>query len=79
MYPNVSGALILWKAAKGLGILPPSYPYQHSPQPSKARLQNKDPSSVERVSCNPVPEDLVSEYQNVRFVLWKERNSTYPW
>ena len=46
----------------------PSYPYPHSPQgpqPSKAHLQNKDPSSVERVSSNPVPVDLVSEYPNV--------------
>ena len=68
IYPGVAGALISWKAAKGLGILPPSYPYPHSPQgpqPGKARLQNEDPSSVEQVSCNPVPEDLVSEYPNV--------------
>ena len=68
IYPGVSGALISWKATKDLGILPPSYPYPHSPQcpqPSKGRLQKKDPSSVERVTCNPVPEDLVSEYPNV--------------
>ena len=32
IYPGVSGALISWKAAKGLGILPPRYPYPHSPQ-----------------------------------------------
>ena len=27
IYPGVSGALISWKAAKGLGILHPQYPY----------------------------------------------------
>ena len=27
IYPGVTGALILWKAAKGLGILPPYYPH----------------------------------------------------
>ena len=27
IYPGVSGALISWKAAKGLGILPSCYPY----------------------------------------------------
>ena len=27
IYPGIAGALISWKAAKGLGILPPHYPY----------------------------------------------------
>ena len=27
IFPGVSGALISWKAAKELGILPPQYPY----------------------------------------------------
>ena len=27
IYPGIAGALILWKAAKGLGILPPHYPH----------------------------------------------------
>ena len=27
IFPGVSGALISWKAAKKLGILPPQYPY----------------------------------------------------
>ena len=30
IYPGVSGALISWKAAKHLGILPASYPYLES-------------------------------------------------
>lgn len=32
IYPNISGALLSWKACKGLGILPDCYPHPITPQ-----------------------------------------------
>ena len=44
IYPGVTGALIFWKAAKGLGILLPSYP-----QPAVQLLQGINPQKVTAV------------------------------
>ena len=68
IYPGMSGALISWKAAKGLGILPLSYPYPDSIQDSDVQA-NKMPDSVSKhvqlVNCNPTAEDLINQFPTV--------------
>lgn len=56
IYPGVSGALISWKTAKNLRILPESYPY-----PDNSHLA----MSVNQVSGSPTTEDLVKQFPTV--------------
>ena len=66
IYPGVTGALISWKAAKGLGILPPYYP-----QPAVQLLQG-DPQKVtpactliQQTENQSVAQTLVAQYPAV--------------
>ena len=48
IYPGVTGALISWKAAKGLGILPPHYPQSNG----KAEATVKSMKKIIRAAWN---------------------------
>ena len=61
IYPGVSGALISWKAAKGLGILHPQYPYPGN-WPGKQEQQSESAHIQTVTTVNikyPTAEDLL--------------------
>ena len=68
IYPGVSGVLISWKAAKGLGILSASYPYPQN-QPDKDEQLNQKSYlrdvQLGQVGCSPTAEDLVKQFPTV--------------
>ena len=49
IYPGILGALISWKAAKELGILPPHYPY---PQASKTSSNGGAQSDIKTTTID---------------------------
>ena len=64
IYPGVSGALISWKAAKGLGILPDHYPhpgrlFKDTPQPDIKT------ASSELSSTFPTAGEIMHEFSSV--------------
>ena len=63
IFPGVSGALISWKAAKELGILPPQYPYPERLLQIKQYPEVKSTNAMD--SCNSKGEGLVREFPSV--------------
>ena len=64
IYPGVSGALISWKAAKGLGILPDHYPHpgrtlKDTPQPN-IKTASSEPSNTFSTA-----EEIMHEFSSV--------------
>ena len=61
IYPGVSGALISWKAAKNLDILPASYPHPDNSQCMGTQMSQESCSNryVKKIDSNPTAEDLV--------------------
>ena len=65
IYPGVSGALISWKAAKGLGILHPHYPYPIT-EPCMQKQPNVSIQTATTNSSNDLAaEDLVMQFPTV--------------
>ena len=63
IFPRVSGALILWKAAKKLGILPPQYP---QPERVPQMRQHPEVNSTETFSSQNITiEQLAKEFSSV--------------
>ena len=62
IYPEVAGTLISWKAAKGLKILPDSYPNPPSPSPPQVAIT--DVSTPDHPTIDH-PTGIMSEYPHV--------------
>ena len=64
IYPGVSGALISWKAAKGLGILHPQYPYpgewsgKEKPESQTQVASMTTPDGVNQT----IPQNLMAQF-----------------
>ncbi len=58
IYPNVTATLLSWKAAKGLNILPDSYPYP-PPAPSPSRVAAVD------ISHPTTAHNVITEFPSV--------------
>ena len=65
IHPAVSGALISWKAAKGLGILHPQYPYPNTDSHKQAHPKASICASIIGISKSPAAEDLVGQFPTV--------------
>ena len=72
IYPEVAGTLISWKAAKGLKILPDSYPNPPSPSPPQVAITDvstPDHPTIDHPTINhPTtdhPTGIMSEYPHV--------------
>ena len=65
IYPGVSGALISWKAAKGLGILHPQYPYPTTDSHNQTHPKASTCASITGISKSPTAEDLVGQFPTV--------------
>ena len=83
IWPGVSGALISWKAAKELRILPPYYPYPQASSNEGAQPEIKTTTIGNNIQI-ATEEQIMLEFPSVfdgqvRTMLgrWRVRNSTY--
>lgn len=65
IYPGVTGALISWKAAKGLGILPTHYPQPEQGQHAKTPQPKLQTASLEGNNHSSITEELIQEFSPV--------------
>ena len=81
IYPGVSGAIISWKAAKELGILPAHYPHPaRGPHNTSPQPQVKAASS-EQHSQFPTTGEIIKEFSPIlmdKSQQWKEKCLPYP-
>ena len=69
IYPGISGALISWKAAMGLGILPPCYPYplpvrKSDKLPSQPEIKAIIPAGHQEVTAEEIMQEFPSVFDN---------------
>ena len=65
IYPGVTGALISWKAAKELGILPTYYPQPEQRQGTSTSQPRLQTTSSQTTTHSHVAEELMHEFSTV--------------
>ena len=65
IYPGVTGALILWKAAKELGILPTHYPQPEQRQGTSTSQPRLQTTSSQATTHSRVAEEFMHEFSTV--------------
>ena len=65
IYPGVTGALISWKAAKELGILPTHYPQPEQRQGTSTSQPRLQTTSSQTTTHSRVAEELLHEFSTV--------------
>ena len=65
IYPGVTGALISWKAAKGLGILPAHYPQPEQKIQGSTRQPKVQTTGLQGNTHSVIAEELMLEFSSV--------------
>ena len=65
IYPGVTGALISWKAAKGLGILPAHYPQPEQEIQGGTRQPKVQTTGLQGNTHSVIAEELMQEFSSV--------------
>ena len=82
IYPQVKGALLSWKAARGLKKLPESYPHPppSSTPPSVAIVEHAPVADVSIANTpQPVSDELIREFPSVFDGRWRVSNFASSW